>query len=90
MWRQYNANSVSLPLEDEPLWPAQPFSIPIPNKILREASGVSRINAFFAIGEAWAQLVSYFLSPGPVNLLDIGCGCGKQTRFFYLNPILIM
>lgn len=76
----------SIPLEDEPMWPAQPFSIPIPNAILREASSIAQLDAFFAIGEAWAQLVSYFLSPGPVNLLDIGCGCGKQTRFFYLNP----
>lgn len=83
LWKQ--AAQVAVPLNDEPTWPAQPFSLPIPNAILREASSVSEMDAFFAIGEAWAHLVAHFLPENPF-VLDIGCGCGKLARFLYLNP----
>jgi SAM-dependent methyltransferase len=85
LWKQ--AAAIAVPLNDEPMWPAQPFSLPIPNAILREASSVSQMDAFFAIGEAWAHLVARFLPENPV-VVDIGCGCGKLARFLYLNPRL--
>ena len=85
MWRQFSAGKV--PLDDEPQWPAQPFSLPIPNVVLREASSVGQMDAFFAIAEAWADLVSHFLPENPL-VLDVGCGCGKLARFLYLNPKL--
>jgi SAM-dependent methyltransferase len=85
LWRQFSVSNV--PLDDEPLWPAQPFSLPIPNLVLRESSSVAELDAFFAIGEAWADLVSHFLPESPV-VLDVGCGCGKLARFLYLNPKL--
>ena len=83
LWRQ--AQLSEFPIDDEPEWPGQPFALPVPNVKLREASSVSDVGAFFAIGEAWAQLVSHFLPPEPL-ILDIGCGCGKLARFFYINP----
>lgn len=45
------------------------------------------MDAFFAIGEAWAHVVSHFLPNDPL-VVDIGCGCGKFARFLYLNPTL--
>ena len=60
------------------------YSLPIPNVILREASSVSQMDAFFAIGEAWSHMVSHFLPDDPF-VLDIGCGCAKLARFLYLN-----
>jgi SAM-dependent methyltransferase len=85
LWRQGELSN--FPLDDEPAWPGQPFAIPVPNAKLREASSVEALDAFFAIGEAWAQMVSCFLPPEPA-VLDIGCGCGKLARFLYLNPKL--
>lgn len=83
MWR-------SVPLEalhtiDEQLYPAQPHSLPLPNEVLREASSVADIPTFYAIGEAWSQMVAHYLPPNP-RVVDIGCGCGKLARFFYLVP----
>jgi SAM-dependent methyltransferase len=81
-WRQFVGN---VPVDDEAMWPQQPLSIPIPNAVLREASSVAQLDAFFAIGEAWAHAVTHFLPENPL-VLDIGCGCGKLARFLYLNP----
>lgn len=81
MWRGFPLES--LPLMDEQAWPPQPHSLAIPNEVLREASSVSDIAAFMAIGEAWAAMVSHYLPPDPM-VLDLGCGCGKLARFFYL------
>jgi SAM-dependent methyltransferase len=83
MWR-------SVPLEalhmiDDQDYPPQPHSLPLPNEVLREASSVSQVAAFFAIGEAWSQMVAHYLPPSP-RVVDIGCGCGKLARFFYLIP----
>jgi len=85
LWRQGDWDR--FPLDDEPAWPGQPFALPVPNVKLREASSIAELEAFFAIGEAWAQMISYFLAPDPL-VLDIGCGCGKLARFLYLNPNL--
>jgi SAM-dependent methyltransferase len=81
-WREFQ-----VPLDDEPSWSGQPFSLPIPNAVLRAASSVEELDAFLAIGEAWAGLVTWFLPPN-ATLLDVGCGCGKLARFLYLNPSL--
>jgi len=83
LWKQ--AARLAVPLNDEDIWPPQPFSLPLPNAILREASSISQLDAFFAIGEAWSHLVAHFLPEEPL-VLDIGCGCGKLARFLYLNP----
>lgn len=83
MWRSVPAKS--LHLIDDQDWPAQPNSLPLPNPVLREASSVADAAAFLAIGEAWAQMVSAYLPASP-RVLDVGCGCGKLARFFYLNP----
>jgi SAM-dependent methyltransferase len=83
MWRQVPLDVVHT--IDEQLYPAQPHSIPVPNEVLREASSVSDLAAFFAIGEAWSQMVAYYLPPN-ARVVDIGCGCGKLARFFYLIP----
>jgi SAM-dependent methyltransferase len=85
LWRQLGPKGISL--EDEKAWPAQPFSLPLPSLALRETSSLGQLDAFFAIGEAWAQTVSLFLPPDPF-VLDIGCGCGKLARFLCLNPNL--
>lgn len=72
---------------DEQRFPAQPHSLPLPNEVLREASSIGDLASFYAIGEAWSQLVTNYLPPDPY-VLDIGCGCGKLARFLYLNPRL--
>jgi SAM-dependent methyltransferase len=83
LWQQYDLRT--FPLDNETAWPAQPFSIGIPNRAMREASSVGDLDSFFAIGEAWAQTVTRFLPDHPL-VMDIGCGCGKLARFLYLNP----
>jgi SAM-dependent methyltransferase len=83
MWRSVPPEA--LHTIDEQIWPAQPHSLPLPNEVLREASSVSDLTAFFAIGEAWSQMVAHYLPADP-RVLDIGCGCGKQARFLYLIP----
>ncbi len=83
MWR--SASPKELHMFDDQDWPAQPNSLPLPNAVLREASSVADVAAFMAIGEAWAQMVSAYLPANP-RVLDVGCGCGKLARFFYLNP----
>jgi SAM-dependent methyltransferase len=80
-WRQF----ADFPLEDDELWPAQPYCLPLPNKALREASSVAPVDAFLVIGEAWAHMISHFLPPSP-KVLDIGCGCGKLARFLSIHP----
>jgi SAM-dependent methyltransferase len=85
LWQQFGAGS--FPLENETAWPAQPHSIAIPNRAMREASSVGDLDSFFAIGEAWGHTVTRFLPADPL-VMDIGCGCGKLARFLYLNPSL--
>lgn len=82
LWRQFGQSL--FPHDNEMSLPPQPLALPIPNAALRESSAINDIGAFFAIGEAWAHVVSHFLPENPI-LLDIGCGCGKLARFLYLN-----
>jgi SAM-dependent methyltransferase len=85
LWQQFDA--ANFPVDNEVNWPAQPFSIAIPNRVMREASSVADLDCFLIIGEAWAQTVARFLPANPL-VMDIGCGCGKLARFLYLNPTL--
>lgn len=85
-WR--NVSREGLHTIDEQAWPAQPHGLALPNEVLREASSVSDLAAFFAIGEAWAQLVARYLPQSAPRVLDLGCGCGKLARFLYLVPDL--
>lgn len=83
MWRD-------VPLEalhtiDEQIYPPQPHSLPIPNEVLREAAATADLAAFFAIGEAWSQMVAHYL-PRDARIVDIGCGCAKLARWFYVIP----
>lgn len=75
------------PLDNEPAYRGDPFSLPIPNATLRAASSIARLDDWYAIGEAWAQIACYFMPPSP-HVLDIGCGCGKMARFLCLHPDL--
>jgi len=84
LWRQFGEGA---PVGNDEEFPAQPFGLPIPNIVLRESSSVGDLGAFFAIGEAWAQMVMHFLPDNP-RVLDIGCSCGKLARFLYSNPRL--
>ena len=86
LWKQA-ADRQGVPVADEQNWPAQPYALALPNAILREASSISQLDAFYYIGEAWAHLVSHYLPPDPF-VLDIGCACGKLARFLYINPRL--
>ncbi len=83
-WR---AIELDFPLENEPAWRGDPYSLPVPNAAMRAFSSISDIEAWYAIGEAWAHIASRFSPPDP-TVLDIGCGCGKIARFLYLNPQL--
>jgi SAM-dependent methyltransferase len=78
-------NGTEVPIDDDPLFSGQPLTLPVPNATLRAASSVREAGAWFAIGEAWACVVSRFLPDAPF-VIDLGCGCGKLARFLYLNP----
>lgn len=66
-------------------WRGSPYSLPIPGEELRATASGGDLGDFFAIGDAWAQIISRFLPPNP-TVLDIGCNCGKIARFLYHNP----
>ena len=83
-WR---AIDIHFPLDNEPAWRGDPYSLPIPNAGMRASSSISDMEAWYAIGEAWAHIAARFSPPDP-KVLDIGCGCGKIARFLYLNPHL--
>lgn len=71
---------------DEPKLPPQPYGFPVPNFALRtNAAGGGDLAYWFGIGDAWAHLTARFLPPKP-SVLDLGCGCGKLTRFLALVP----
>jgi glycosyltransferase involved in cell wall biosynthesis len=72
---------------EELAWPAQPYSLPIPEAELRAKWGLARLDGWFAIGEAWSHLVSHFLPEAPF-VVELGCGCGPLARFLKLNPRL--
>lgn len=74
------------PIGDHPAHRGQPYTLELPNAMLREAAGGSELGDFLAIGEAWAQLAAFFMPNDCSRVLDIGCGCGKMARFFVMNP----
>lgn len=84
-WRSHELRQ--FPMANEEAWRGDPYALPIPNPTMREASSISDLGCFYAIGEAWAHVVCHFLPPNP-NVLDIGCSCGKLARFLYMNPNL--
>jgi SAM-dependent methyltransferase len=93
LWKQA-VEGEGLAFGDDIIWPAQPYALPLPNavlreasSVLREASSVSQLDAFYFIGEAWAHMVAHYLPQNPF-VLDIGCACGKLARFLYMNPNL--
>jgi len=71
----------------EPAYRGGKYTLPIPNFELRASSSIGDLDMFYAIGEAWAQITSYYLPTNP-SVLDVGCNCGKLARFLYLNPQL--
>lgn len=83
-WRDADASKLAGEAEE---YPVQPYTIPLPSYLLREASSIGDLGAFYAIGEAWAHITAKFLPPNP-TVLDLGCACGKLARFLYLIPNL--
>ena len=63
------------------------YGVALPNAALREASSLSDLGAWYAIGEAWADVAAAFVPQVACpQIVDIGCGCGKMARFFVVDP----
>ena len=82
-WRRVEQKD--FPSNVEAHWRGAPFSIAIPDEAARGRSSTGDLGYYYAIGEAWAQVVSTFL-PGNPTVLDIGCSYGRLARFLALNP----
>ncbi len=61
--------------------------VPLPPKLLMGSVGSASIEIFLFTADAWSQLISCYIKD-EVNLLDIGCGCGKLARNFIFNPLV--
>jgi len=85
-WRKHKP--IKFPIDNQDQYRGQPYSLELPNSYLREASSVSDLGIWYSIGEAWAQIATNFIVSDEPTVLDLGCGCGKMARFFYLNPKL--
>jgi SAM-dependent methyltransferase len=81
LWRVSSRDAL---LTDQ--WGSPPFTIPLPGAPMREASSVADLGLWYAIGDAWAQMVASRLPAGPAFVLDIGCSCGKVARLLAYNP----
>ncbi len=64
-----------------------PFArLALPGDAMREASSVSDLGYWYAIGDCWAQIVAAHLPDGTSNVLDLGCSCAKIARFLSFDP----
>jgi SAM-dependent methyltransferase len=82
-WRRVEQKD--FPSNVEAHWRGSPFSIAIPDEASRGRSSTGDLGYYYAIGEAWAQVISNFLPESP-TVLDIGCSYGRLARFLLLNP----
>jgi SAM-dependent methyltransferase len=59
--------------------------IPLPPMSLMESIGAYSLKTFLETGQAWGSLLQDGLAPAS-TILDIGCGCGRVTRWLVQNP----
>lgn len=77
---------MSLPIGDHPIRPRWTHVLPVPNDLLIATVNGPGLENYYAIGEAYASIVSVHLPKVGAKVLDVGCGCGKLARFLRLNP----
>ena len=66
--------------ENHTKYPRWKYVAPLPSAQLMGSIGAPDIENFLIVGEAWAQVISKFLTLGD-TVFDIGCGCGRTARF---------
>jgi SAM-dependent methyltransferase len=65
-------------------YPCNKYLMPLPNDRMMLHVGAPNVENFFAVGDAWAHVLSRFISPS-ATVMDAGCGCGRTARFLALN-----
>jgi SAM-dependent methyltransferase len=62
--------------------------MPLPPDGLLWSVGGSSMEVFLVGADAWDQVIGQYLQPGS-NVLDIGCGCGRNARSLIRNPLVL-
>jgi SAM-dependent methyltransferase len=61
--------------------------MPLPPDALLWSVGGSSLEVFLVVADAWDQAIGHYLKPGS-NVLEIGCGCGRNARSLLRNPLV--
>jgi prepilin-type processing-associated H-X9-DG protein len=73
--------------DNHPRYPGGRYVLPLPSPALMANIGSHDLANFFAVGDAWSQIICSFIASN-ATVLDIGCGCGRIARWLINLPEL--